>query len=111
MLATTACMPFSAGAATLVPPTPPDWVPVAVLERKKKLVAVSAIAEMSGLTRPGHAAVDVTPAPTCHDGRAKRFEHQLPAPLHVVLVLHVEVLLVDQRLVPPTDTTYGLSVG
>ena len=55
----------------------------------------SAMADTSGMTRPGHDALAVTPAPVCHAGRAMMFEHQLPPPLHVVLVLQVAGVLVE----------------
>ena len=62
---------------------------------KRTPVFGSAIAETSGITRPGHGALAVTPAPVCQDGRAMTFEHQLPPPLQVVDVLHVAGLLVE----------------
>src|SRR3954447_24912615 len=101
-----ACRPFITGAARLVPPTPPLWVPPVrlVLEVNRTPVPGSAIADTSGETRPGHAAL-ASPGAVCHAGRAMRFEHQLPAAFHVVLVLHVPGSLVEYVLVPPTDTT------
>jgi hypothetical protein len=53
----------------------------------------------------------VTPAPVCQEGRTNCVEHQLPPPLHVVDVLSVDGVEVEYVLVPPTETTYGLSVG
>ena len=109
----TASMPFSSGAATLVPPTPPDCVPPVafVLETNRTDEFVSATAEMSGMARPGHGAFAATPAPFCHDGRATMFEHQLPPAAHVSSVLSVVGDEVEKSVVPPTPTTYGLSDG
>ena len=39
------------------------------------------------------------------------FEHQLPAAAHVSSVLSVPGLEVENSVVPPTATTYGLSAG
>src|SRR4051794_36811456 len=93
----TACRPFSTGAERLVPPTWPLVVPPVrlVLAVKRTPVFGSPTAETSGLTRPGHAALVVSPGAVCQDGRATRLEHQLPAALHVVLVLHVPGALVE----------------
>src|SRR3954452_19618895 len=105
-------MPFSSGAATLVPPTPPLWVPVGLLvETKRTEDAVSETAEMSGTVLPGQGAFALTPAPVCHDGRAMMFEHQLPPAAQVVSVLRTDGLEVEKSVVPPTATTYLLSAG
>jgi hypothetical protein len=106
-------MPFITGAARLVPPTwPLEVPPVAFVDSVNRTpVFGSATADTSGITRPGHDAFAVTPGPVCQDGRAITFEHQLPAPLHVVVVLYVPGLLVEYVLVPPTETTYWLSDG
>src|SRR6266705_1105458 len=87
----TASRPLSSGAATLVPPTPPDEVPpvALVLETKRTDEFVSATAEMSGTLRPGHGAFAVTPGPFCQEGLGMMFEHQLPAAVHVFSVLRV----------------------
>ena len=72
----------------------------AVMEKRK----VSGMSLETVISRPaqracstlGHTAgASATPAPTCHEGRETMLEHQLPAPLHVVLVLHVPVLVVE----------------
>src|SRR5947199_7211246 len=102
----TAWRPFITGAARLVPPTCPLLVVLTpVVSKYLTPVFGSATAETSGLTRPGHDAFAVTPAPVCQAGRLMMLEHQLPLPLHVVLVLHVLELLVEYVLVPPTETT------
>jgi hypothetical protein len=106
-------MPLISGAATLVPPTPPEEVPpvVFVLEMKRTLEFVSAMAEMSGITRPGHGAFALTSATFCQDGRGSMFEHQLPPAAHVSSVLSCVVLDVEKSVVPPMATTYRLSDG
>src|SRR5690348_15030719 len=80
----TAIIPLSSGAATLVPPTPPACVPpvVFVLETKRTDVFVSETAEMSGITRPGQGAFAFTAGTFCQDGRGWMFEHQLPPAAH-----------------------------
>src|SRR5690349_22510575 len=98
----TAVIPFSSGAATLVPPTPPDWMPpfAFVLDVKRTLDAVSETAEMSGTTRPGQGAFACTAGTFCHDGRGSMFEHQLPPAAHVSSVLSCVVLEVEKSVVP-----------
>src|SRR5262249_55215447 len=109
----TACRPFIAGAARLVPPTWPAEVPPVLLrvEMTRMPVFGSAIADTSGITRPGHGAFAETPDPVCQAGRENTFEHQAPPPLQAVVVLQVAGSLVDQVLAPPTPTTCGLSDG
>jgi hypothetical protein len=73
---------------------PPVGLPL-VVDVNRTPVFGSATADTSGMARPGHGALAVTPAPVCHEGRAMTFEHQLPPPLQVVLVLQVPGLLVE----------------
>ena len=110
----TASMPFSSGAATLVPPTPPDCVPPVafVLATKRTDEFVSATAEMSGMARPGaRRRWPPRRGRSATTGRATMFEHQLPPAAHVSSVLSVEGDDVENSVVPPTPTTYGLSDG
>src|SRR5205814_1659292 len=102
---------FITGAARLVPPTCPACVPPTLLRVATTRMPVfgSAIAETSGITRPGQGALAATPAPVCQDGRPKTFEHQVPPPLQAVDVLQVAGSVVDQVVEPPTPTTCGLS--
>lgn len=72
---------------------------------------MSAIADTSGMTRPGQDALAATAGMSCHEGRGSRFEHQLPPAAQVVAVLRVVVVPVEKSDVPPTAATYELSAG